>query len=98
MLGDEASALRTTQQALAQMPIEKDAVNGVLALAQAAQVYSRLGRVDLVMQALERVRLAPGSDTAISASTLKIDPVWDKVRGDPRFQAQIQRFAEFDRR
>ena len=98
MLGDEATALRTTQQALAQMPVEKDAINGARALAQAAQVYSRLGRVDLVTPALERVRLAPGSDTAISASTLKLDPVWDKVRGDPRFQAEIQRFAEFDRR
>jgi TolB-like protein len=96
MLGEEAAALRTAQQALARQPIEKDAVNGPFALAQAAQVYARLGRADLVLPALERLRLLPGADEIVSASTLKLDPAWDKVRADPRFQAEIRRFAEFD--
>jgi hypothetical protein len=66
-------------------------------LAQATQVHARLGRVDLVLPALERLRLLPGADEAISASTLKLDPVWDKVRADPGFQGEIRRYAEFDR-
>jgi len=98
MLGDEAAALRTAQQALVRQPIEKDAVNGPFALAQAAQVHARLGRADLVMPALERLRLLPGADEIVSASTLKLDPAWDKVRTDPRFQAEIRSFAEFDAR
>jgi TolB-like protein len=97
MLGDEAGALRTAQQALARMPIEKDAVNGAIALAQATQVHARLGRADLVLPALERLRLLPGADQTISASTLKLDPVWDKVRDDPGFQTETRRFAEFDK-
>jgi TolB-like protein/Tfp pilus assembly protein PilF len=96
MLGDEAAALRTTQQALLQLPVEKDAVNGADTLALAAQVYARLGRVDLVMPLLERVRLGSGADSLISASTLRLDPVWDKVRDDSRFQTEVKRFAEFD--
>jgi hypothetical protein len=28
-----------------------------------------------------------------SAANLRLDPVWDKVRADPRFQAEIDRFA-----
>jgi TolB-like protein len=97
MLGDGAAALRTVEQALARQPIEKDAVNGPFALAQAAQVRARLGRTDLVMPALERLRLLPGADQIVSASMLKVDPAWDKVRDDPRFQAEIKRYAEFDR-
>jgi hypothetical protein len=96
MLGDEAGALRTAQQALARMPIEKDAVNGPLALAQAVQVYARLGRADLVLPALERLRLLPGADEIVSASTLKLDPAWDNVRDEPGFQEEIRRYAEFD--
>ncbi|MDA3915267.1 hypothetical protein [Oleiagrimonas sp.] len=96
MLGDKAAALWTTQEALARMPIEKDAINGAVALAMAAQVYARLGRADLAVSTLERVRLGSGADMLTSASTLKLDPVWDKVRDDPRFQAEIRKFAEFD--
>ena len=97
MLGDEAAALRTAEQALVRQPIEKDAVNGPFALAQAAQVHARLGRADLVLPALERLRLLPGADQIVSASTLKLDPTWDEVRTDPGFQEEIRRFAEFDR-
>jgi tetratricopeptide (TPR) repeat protein len=96
MLGDKAAALQTVQQALRQMPVEKDAFNGAIALAGAAQVHARLGRVDLVLPLLERLRQLPGADQTISASLLQLDPVWDKVRDDPRFQAEIKRFAEFD--
>jgi len=96
MLGDEAAALQTVQQALRQMPVEKDAVNGASALALAAQVHARLGRVDLVLPLLARLRKLPGADQLVSASLLKLDPVWDKVRDDPRFQAEIKRFAELD--
>ena len=96
LLGDEAAALATTQQALTQLPVEKDAFAGAETLAQAAKVYARLGRTDLILPILERLRLLPGADYSISASTLTLDPVWDKVRADPRFQAEIKRFAEFD--
>jgi TolB-like protein len=96
MLGDEAAALSVVQQALSQLPVEKDAVNGASAVALAAAVYARLGRVDLVLPTLERLRSLPGGGQEVSASVLKLDPVWDKVRDDPRFQAEIKRYAEFD--
>lgn len=96
MLGQEAAALQAVQLALQQLPVETDAVNGAIALAQAARVYARLGRADLVVPILERLRLLPGADQSISASTLRLDPVWDRVRDDPRFQSEIKRFAEFD--
>jgi hypothetical protein len=52
-----------------------------------------LGRADLVVSILSRVRALDGTDTQTSAAILRLDPVWDKVRNDPRFESEIDRFA-----
>jgi hypothetical protein len=95
LLGDESSALKSTAAALELLPIDKDAMEGQDNLAGAVRVYAELGRVDLVVPALKQLRSRPG-DTNISANLLRLDPVWDKVRADPGFQAEIQRYAELD--
>jgi tetratricopeptide (TPR) repeat protein len=98
MLGNEAQALKIAAESLARVPIERDAIDGAGRLAAAAEIYGLLGRLDLLLPALKRVRELPGADRLISASTLRLDPVWDKVRSDPGFQAEMERFAEFDKR
>jgi hypothetical protein len=98
LLGNEAQALRIAAESLARAPIERDAVDGAGRLAAAAGIYGLLGRLDLLLPALQRLRELPGADRLISASTLRLDPVWDKVRSDPGFQAEIERFADFDKR
>ncbi|HET7777391.1 MAG TPA: hypothetical protein VFL07_02465 [Rudaea sp.] len=98
LLGNEAQALKIAAESLARVPIERDAVDGADRLATAAGIYGLLGRLDLLLPALKRLRELPGADKLISASTLRLDPVWDKVRSDPGFQAEIERFAEFDLR
>jgi hypothetical protein len=52
-----------------------------------------VGRADLVLPILSRIRALDGTDTMTSAAILRLDPVWDKVRADPRFEAEIDRFA-----
>ena len=93
LLGNETAALELTRQALALLPPEKDAANGAMGLGDAAGTYAVLGRVDLLVKVLERIRALPGTDLQTSAATLRLDPTWDKVRDDPRFQAEIPRFA-----
>ena len=92
-LGNEKAALELTRQALALLPPEKDAANGAIGLGDAANTYAVLGRVDLLLPVLERIRALPGTDLQTSAATLRLDPIWDKVRKDPRFQAEIPLFA-----
>ena len=46
------------------------------------------------MPMLARIRALNGTDMATSAANLRLDPVWDKVRNDPGFQAEIARFAQ----
>jgi TolB-like protein/Tfp pilus assembly protein PilF len=94
LLGNGTKALRLAQQGLQLVPPEKDLANGSVGLGQAARVYALLGRADLVLPLLARIRALDGTDTQTSAAILRLDPVWDKVRADPRFQAEIARFAE----
>lgn len=93
LLGDDTQALRQAQQALRLLPADKDLANGSLGLGHAARVYAMLGRSDLLFPTLARIRALDGTDTMTSAANLRLDPVWDKVRDDPRFQAEIDRFA-----
>ncbi len=58
------------------------------ALVQLATVYSLLGRVDEAIDVLEHVFALP-SGMDISVTDLKLDPDWDPIRGDPRFQKII---------
>jgi TolB-like protein/Tfp pilus assembly protein PilF len=93
MLGDDAAALAEVRRALDALPVEVDAVNGAVAIARASRVYALLGRVDLVVAALARLRQLPGADQAISVHALRLDPSFDRIRNDPRFQAEVQAFA-----
>ena len=93
LLGNATQALELAQQGLRLLPPEKDLANGSLGLGQAARVYAVLGRIDLVLPMLARIRALDGTDTQTSAAILRLDPVWDKVRNDPGFQAEIDRFA-----
>jgi TolB-like protein/Tfp pilus assembly protein PilF len=94
LLGNGTEALRVAQKGLQLVPPDKDLANGSLGLGQAARVYALLGRIDLVLPTLARIRALDGTDTQTSAAILRLDPVWDKVRADPRFQVEIARFAE----
>ena len=93
LVGDDAQAVRLAEQGLSLVPPEKDLANGSLGLGHAAHVYAMLGRTDLLLPVLARIRALDGTDTMTSAANLRLDPVWDKVRGDPGFQAEIDRFA-----
>jgi TolB-like protein/Tfp pilus assembly protein PilF len=93
LLGNEKEAVRLAQQGLDLLPLEKDHVGGSVSLGGAARVYAMVGRADLVLPILSRIRALDGTDTMTSAAILRLDPVWDKVRADPRFEAEIDRFA-----
>jgi TolB-like protein len=93
VLGNDGQALQLARQGLELLPPEKDLASGSLGLGQAARVYAMLGRADLLLPMLARIRALDGTDTQTSAAILRLDPVWDKVRGDPGFQAEIDRFT-----
>jgi TolB-like protein/Tfp pilus assembly protein PilF len=93
-LGLADEALREANRAIDLQPFEKDAFWGREWLVNLAEVNARLGRTDEAIKLLERM-LAMPIDT-ISVWELKLDPSWDPLRGDPRFQKIVASLAPKD--
>jgi len=65
--------------------IEKDAILGVDFLVGLAQIEAHTGQREEAVKILRQLLRIPAGDE-ISVARLKIDPVWDPIRGDPGFQ------------
>ena len=86
-LGDKAAAFSLLEQAMAAMPIEKDALDGPVVIETLAQVAARMGEPDRAIAALRRVISTPSRTVPpLTPVLLRLDPLWDPLRGDPRFQ------------
>jgi len=86
-LGRADEALAEADRAASLQPIEKDAFAGPQWLVNRAEVNLRLGRTDEAIKLLMEMIALPVA--TISAWDLKLDPAWDPLRGDPRFQRLV---------
>jgi len=65
------------------VPPAKDAVDGVLLIYDLARIYALTGEKDLALEQLDLVSKIPYGP---SYGGLRLDPEWDSLRGDPRFE------------
>jgi TolB-like protein/Flp pilus assembly protein TadD len=87
-MGRKADAIREGQQALALQPISKDAFNGAYNQHQLARIYILLGESDKAIDQLEGLLKIP---YYLSPGWLSIDPAFDPLRKNPRFQRLIEK-------
>jgi TolB-like protein/class 3 adenylate cyclase/Tfp pilus assembly protein PilF len=89
-LGDKAAALALSEQAMAANPIEKDAVDGPIPIEILARVAARVGEPDRAITALQKILSIPSNGALAAApltpALLRLDPMFDPLRNDPRFQ------------
>ncbi len=85
-LGLHEEAIREGEQGVRLMPPEKEAWRGAWRVAELAQIYAMTGRDEEAIDRLEYLLSVP-SDW--SRWTLRLDPYWDPLRENPRFQALL---------
>jgi TolB-like protein/Flp pilus assembly protein TadD len=89
-LGRKEDAIQEGKRATELLPESKDAFDGPAMTIALAQIYTWTGEID---QALQLVEHSLNTPAGITAPVLKIDPVWDPLRKDPRFQALIDKYS-----
>jgi tetratricopeptide (TPR) repeat protein len=89
-LGRKEEALREGRKAVELMPIAKDSTDGPQLVYHLALIYAWTGERDLAIEQLEIVSKIPGGPTY---GMLRLDPVWDSLRGDPRFEKIVASLA-----
>jgi TolB-like protein/Flp pilus assembly protein TadD len=89
-LGEKEAAIAEAQRATELRPESKDAFGGPEITAGVAEVYATLGENDRAIEILDGLLSRP---SAITVESIKINPIWDPLRSDPRFQAVLQKYG-----
>ncbi|MEP6604175.1 MAG: tetratricopeptide repeat protein [Spartobacteria bacterium] len=88
-LGRKEDAIREGKRAVELLPESKDALDGPNMNIALAQIYMFTGETDAALKLVEHSLTTPAG---VSIGSLTIDPVWDPLRKDPRFQALIDKY------
>src|SRR5438477_863625 len=92
-LGRKDLALDEGRRAIALTPVEKDVDRGSRVLQYFAITAAWAGDKELALQQLEAGLRAPDASLMLSYGALKLHPVWDPLRGDPRFEKIVASLA-----
>ena len=85
--GLKEEALREGRHALEFTPVMKNAVDGAGVLYFFATICAWTGERDLAIEQLETLAKIPAG---ASYGDLRLDPLWDSLRGDPRFEQILE--------
>ncbi len=92
-LGRKEEALREGRRAIELLPVEKDLTGGGRMLVYFAMIAAWVGEKDIALQYLAANAESPGGDFVATYGSLKLLPVWDPLRGDPRFEEIVASLA-----
>jgi serine/threonine protein kinase/tetratricopeptide (TPR) repeat protein len=87
-LGRKEDALREGRRAVELLPVEKDALSGVFMIQYLGLIAAWVGDKDLAFEQLATAIRLPGN--GLSYGELKLNPWWDPLRGDPRFEKIVE--------
>jgi tetratricopeptide (TPR) repeat protein len=89
-LGRKEEAIRESRRAVELLPIERDSINGELLCEYLAMAYAAVGETQAALDELEKILPLPGQ---LNYGELSLNPLWDPLRGDPRFARMVAALA-----
>jgi len=87
-LGEKEAAIGEAKRAMELLPESVDAFDGPNCTQKLAEVYMIVGDYDRALPIVDGLLSRP---SALTVAILKINPLWDPVRNDPRFIAILQK-------
>jgi len=85
VLGNKQDAIREGERAVELLPVSKNSLEGPMLIQYLAVIYAWTGEKDRAIERLSEATRLPGSH--VTYGNLHLSPLWDPLRGDPRFEA-----------
>jgi tetratricopeptide (TPR) repeat protein len=89
-LRNKDEAIHEGQRAVELMPVSKSAIEGPLLMQYLAVIHAWTGEKDRAIERLSETAKLPGY---LSYGHLRLNPIWDPLRGDPRFEDIVASLA-----
>jgi serine/threonine-protein kinase len=90
-LGNNEDAIREGELAVELTPVSKSAIEGPVLIQYLAVIYAWTGDKDRAIERLTEAAKLPGSH--VTYGYLRLHPLWDPLRDDPRFVAIVASLA-----
>jgi eukaryotic-like serine/threonine-protein kinase len=90
-LGNKEDAVREGERAVELTPVSKSAIEGSMLVQYLAVIYAWTGDKDRAIERVAEAAKLPGSH--VTYGYLRLNPFWDPLRGDPRFDAVVASLA-----
>ena len=87
LVGEKEAAIESGERAVELLPVTADAMAGHSFLVRLAKIYAWVDEPYRAVKTIEKALRTPGW---ISVATLNLDPEWDPIRDDPRFQELLR--------
>ena len=89
-LGQKQEAIAEGKRAVELLPESQDALDGPRCTSALAQIYAWTGEFDEAFRLLDHLFAVPND---LTIPMFKLDPAWDPLRKDPRYQALINKYS-----
>ena len=86
-LGRCEEGIREGEEAARMMPISRDAVVGYERVMDLAEIYMMCGKHE---EAIDQIEILLSVPSVVSVGILRVDPIWDPIRSNPRFQRLLE--------
>ena len=90
VLGRKEEAIEAGRHACSLLPLAREPTSGLRPLRDLARIYALAGENDLALEVMTSVA---EPSMGFDYGNLKLDPVWDSIRGDPRFEKIVAALA-----